>query len=101
MDFAVLKDHRVKNKEKEKGDKYLNLAREQKTEEHEVDGDTKGSLCVCNDHQRLGKGTDRTGNQKRNGDHPCYSIVEINRDTGKSPGDPKRLAVVQPPVRDH
>ena len=38
VDFAVLADHRVKLKESEKKDKYLDLARElKKTEEHESD----------------------------------------------------------------
>ena len=41
MDFAVTTDHRVKLKESEKRDKYLDLAREmEKTMEHENDGDT-------------------------------------------------------------
>ena len=36
MDFAVPADHRIKLKENEKKDKYLDLARElKKTEEHE------------------------------------------------------------------
>ena len=38
VDFAVLADHRVKLKESEKKDKYLDLARElKKTVEHESD----------------------------------------------------------------
>ena len=40
MDFAVSADHRVKLKESEETDKYLDLARELKTMEHERDGDT-------------------------------------------------------------
>ena len=41
MDFAVLVDHRIKLKECEKKDKYLDLARElKKTVEHEGDNYT-------------------------------------------------------------
>ena len=39
MDFTVPADHRVKLKENEKWDKYLDLTRElKKTVEHESDG---------------------------------------------------------------
>ena len=37
MDFAVLADHRIKLKENEKKDKYLDLARELNIVEHESD----------------------------------------------------------------
>ena len=41
VEFAVPADHRIKLKEKEKRDKYLDLARElKKTMEDESDGDT-------------------------------------------------------------
>ena len=39
MDFVVPEDHRMKIKESEKIDKDLDLARGQKTMEHESDGD--------------------------------------------------------------
>ena len=38
MDFALPADHRVKLKESEKIDKYLDLAWELKAVEHECDG---------------------------------------------------------------
>ena len=42
MNFAILADHRVKLKESEKKDKYIDLAREQKkTVEHESDDYTR------------------------------------------------------------
>ena len=41
VDFAVPADHRVKMKENEKRDKYMNLARElKKAVEHNSDGNT-------------------------------------------------------------
>ena len=46
MDFTVPADDRVKQKENEKRDKYLDLARElKKTMEHENDGDTDCNWC--------------------------------------------------------
>ena len=34
-------------------------------------------------------------------DHPDYSIVDNSQNTEKSPGDLRRLAVTQTPVKDH
>ena len=48
VDFAVLPDHRIKRKESEKKDKYLDLARElkKKTMEHEGDDYTYCDWCT-------------------------------------------------------
>ena len=54
--------HRVKVKENEKRDKYLDFARELKSIEHEDDGDTICSWCAWNYPKRIGKGTGRLGN---------------------------------------
>ena len=35
------------------------------------------------------------------GDHPNYYIIENGQNTEKSPGDLRRLAVTQTPVKDH
>ena len=35
------------------------------------------------------------------GDHPNYSIIENGQNTEKSPGDWRRFAVTQTPVKDH
>ena len=46
VDFAVSRDHRIKLKECEKKDKYLNLARElKKAMEHESDDCTNCDWC--------------------------------------------------------
>ena len=46
MDFAVLADHRVKLKENEKKDKYLDFAKElKKTMEHESNIYTNYNWC--------------------------------------------------------
>ena len=49
VDFAVPADHRIKLKECEKKDKYLDLARElKKTVEHAGDNYTNCNWCVWN-----------------------------------------------------
>ena len=35
------------------------------------------------------------------GDHPNYSTIENGQNTEKSPGDLRRLAVTQTPLKDH
>ena len=51
VDFAVPADNRIKVKECEKKDKYLDLARElKKTMEHEGDKYTNCDWCVWNDN---------------------------------------------------
>ena len=42
----------------------------------------------------------RVGNWRTNRYHPKYSIVEARQYTEKSPGN-LRLAVTQPPMKDH
>ena len=65
MDVAVLSDHRVKRKESEKRDKYLDLARELiKTIEYEGDSDTNCNWCAQNNSQRFCKGPETFRNQK-------------------------------------
>ena len=59
VDFAVPADHKVRLKESEKRDKYLDLAREQKkTMKHESDNDTNWGAWhshqkTCGDHSFL------------------------------------------------
>ncbi len=47
------------------------------------------------------KGLEDLGNHRTSGDHPNYCIIEISQNTEKSPGDLRRLAVSQTPVKDH
>ena len=35
------------------------------------------------------------------GNHPNYGTIENGQNTEKSPGDLRRLAVTQSPVKDH
>ena len=47
------------------------------------------------------KGTGGLGNKTTSGDHPNYYVIEIDQNTEKSPGNLRRLAVVQTLVKDH
>ena len=47
------------------------------------------------------KTTGRVGNRMIFQDHPKYNIVEIDQNTENCPGDLRRLAITQTPVKDH
>ena len=51
--------------------------------------------------QKIGKGIGGLGNKRTSRDHSDYSITKICQNTEKSPGDLRRLAVSQTPVRNH
>ena len=94
MDFAVPADHRIKLKESEKKDKYLDLAKElKKTMEHEGDDYTSRDWCIRYKYLRTIKGTEGLESWRTRGDGPNYSIVENGQNTERSPGDLRRLAV--------
>ena len=50
---------------------------------------------------RIIKGPGRFGGWRPSGDHPNNSIIGNGQNTEKSPGDLRRLAVTQFPVKDH
>ena len=87
----------MKIKENEKGDKYLDNAKKlKKTMKHEGDCDTNCGWCTF---QMIEKGTRRLVNKRTSGDHPDYSIIKITPKTEGSPGDLRRLAIVEIPVK--
>ena len=47
------------------------------------------------------KGTGGLGSWQASGDHPNDNIIENGQNTEKSPGDLRRLAVIQTPAKDH
>ena len=101
-EFIVLADHRLKLKESEKIDKYLDFAKElKKTVKHKSDSDTSSNWCLRYSHQRINTGTGRRENKRTCGDHPNYSFIKIGQNTEKSLWDLRKLAVTQPPVRNH
>ena len=86
MDFEVPANSRIKLKEREKRDKYLDLARELKnkqTMEQEGDSDTNNNWRTRYSHQGFIAGTGGLGNKSTSGDHPSYCIVEISQITKK------------------
>ena len=66
--------------------------------EHKSDGDTHCNWCAPYSHQRIATKTGGHGNQMRSGDYPNYSIIKIGQNTEKSPGDMRRLSIIQIPV---
>ena len=93
MDFDVPAGHRIKLKESEKKDKYLDLARElKKTVEHESESYTDCNWYSWYRHQTIGKRTSGLGNKRASGDNRNNSIAEISQNTEKSPGDLRKNA---------
>ena len=88
MDLVVPAEHKMEIKEKEKITK--------KAVEHECDG-----IINCSCWPWIGEKSRRIGNQKKNQNHPDKIIVEISQKTEKTPGDQRRLAVIQTPVNNH
>ena len=69
--------------------------------EHETNGDITCNWCARRSNQRIVTGTGGSENKRTSGDHPNYKIVDISQNTEKSPGDLRRLALNQTPVRNH
>ena len=102
VDFAVPADHRVKLKENEKMDKYLDLARELKklwNMKVKVIPIVVGALGTV--PKGLEKSLENLEIRGRIEDHPEHCTAAICQNTQKSPGDLRRLAVTQTPVKDH
>ena len=87
-------------KTERKKDKYLDFARElKKTMEHEGDNCTYRDWCFWYSHQGIIKGTGGLGSWSLCGDYP--NIFENGLNTEKNPGDLRRIAVTQTPVKNH
>ena len=96
MNITVPADHRVKLKESEKNDKYLDLDRElKKTVERESEDYTKCKLVLSVQSPKDWYKDWTSGN------HPNYSIIEIVQNTEESPGDLRRHVVTKTLVKDH
>ena len=100
--FAVPADHRIKLKEYEKKDNYLDLARElKKPMDHEGDYYVNCDWFFWYSNYMIIKVTGGLGSWKTSGDHPNYSIIENGQNTEKSLGDLRRFAATQTPVKNH
>ena len=75
--------------------------RTKKDMEQEGGDGTSSNWCAWNGPQRLGKGAEKVGNGRKSKDHPNYSIIKIDQNTEKSPGNLKRLAVTQTSAKNH
>ena len=89
MCFTVPADHRIKLKESDKKDKYLDLAKKWKNMEHEGDNlpIMIGAFGIVIKGLLKGRSTTR--------DHPNDSIIVNGQNTEKNPGDLRWLAVIQ------
>ena len=102
VDFAILANHRLKLKENEKKDKYLDLARElKKLWNMKVTFILINDWCSWYTHQSIIKGTGGPKNKRTSGDHQNNYIIVIGQITEKSPEYLRVLAVSQTSVKDH
>ena len=102
MDFAVPADHRVKLNGRKKKDTYLDLARELKNLWNMKVTFIPIVIGVLGTVAKgFVQGTVGLRNKRTNGDNPNYSIIENGQTTEESPGNSRRLAVSQTPVKDH
>ncbi len=69
--------------------------------EHESDDYTNCNWYPWYCHKKVDTRTGGLGNKRTSGDHPNYGIIKISQNTKNSPGDLRRLAVTQTPVKDH
>ena len=69
--------------------------------EHESDVYTNRDWCFWNSYHRIIKGSEGLGNKRTSGDHQNYYIIENGQNTEKNPGNLRRFAVIQTPVKDH
>ena len=65
----------------------------------ESDSDNNCNWCAQYIHKRIGTVTGGLGN--KSGDHLYYSIIKIGHITEKSPGNLRKIAVIQTPVINH
>ena len=66
--------------------------------ELEGDGDTN---CNWYSQQRISKETGRLRNKRTSRDYPDYCIVKFIQNTEKSPGDLRRLVLIQTPAESN
>ena len=67
--------------------------------ENERNGDTTYNTCNRNGPDERGEETGGVRNQRMSHDHAKNCIIEVYQHTEKSPGDLRRLSVVQTPVK--
>ena len=95
MDLTVPVDHTVKQKESEKRDEYIDLARELKNLWDKKVTEIPIVIGTLGSHQWLFTRAGGLGNKStsRGEDHPNNSIAEINQNNERNLRDSRRLAV--------
>ena len=83
-----------------KKDKYFDLAWELK-KLWNMNDCTNCNWCFWHSTLRIIKWPGGLGSWRTSRDHPNDSIIEDSQNTDKSPGDLRRLAVTQTPVKIH
>ena len=73
----------------------------EKAVEHESDDCTYCDWCVWHNNKRIIKNSGGHEILRTGRDYPNDSIIENGQNTEKSPGDFRRLAVTQTPVKDY
>ena len=71
----------------------------EKTMEHESDNYTSRDWCFWYSHRKIIKGTGGLGNKRTSGDNPNYYIIENGQIAEKIPGDLRRHALTQTPLK--
>ena len=83
-------------------DEYLNLVMElKKLWNMKVTAIPNRDWYFRYSQQRIFKGNRGLENKRTSGDNPNYSIIENVQNTEKSPGDLRKLAVTQTPVKNY
>ena len=101
VDFAVPADQRIKLKEWEKRDKYVDLTSELKKLWNMKVTIIPIGIGAIGTVTRIIKGPGGFGSWRPSGDHPNNSIIENGQNTENCPGDLRQLAVTQSLVKDH
>ncbi len=69
--------------------------------EHESDDCTNCDWCFWHNNKRIIKRPGGFGSWRMSEEYPNYSIAKNGQNPEKSPGDLRRLAVTQTPVKNH
>ena len=77
------------------------LLKNLKNKEYEGNNYTNCDWCFWHGNKRVIKGPGGFVSWWSSGEHANNSIIENGQNTEKSPGDLRRLAVSQSPVKDH
>ena len=102
VDFAVLAHQRLKLREREKNNQYLDIARELKKLRNMILTlllIVIGAFGIVTNG--LVQGLNNFEIKRRGGDHSNYRIVDTGYNTAKSPGEFRSLLILQTPMKEY